>query len=327
MYCGPTEQSLRGNESGTLKPTDLNERSGSFHHERFRRDSFDAVTKCSDSQCFGNYTTIFTFRRCYCRVTCYKIFSDCCPDYEKQCGRQQLLEDKTSVWKCVEYYVNISSDCRIPGSTGVWMISKCPADWRLDELRTKCENVPLLFSGHPIEDFIPVVGVRTSETYRNKHCAVCNGVENHTSWDVRVSTNVIPPDEFDLDSKLKFIKDNGGQINSVLPGRGQPWRFCFGRNFKDNCSSTNHSRYKDCVEGPVEVVGVVGEVQNLYFKNSACAICNGYNINSHLIHLGPWSMGGEWPTTFSIVFSLEKRVKYQQLQEWTVPKILFMIQP
>ena len=190
-------------------------------------------------------------------------------------------------------------------ATGIWMISKYPADWRFDELRKKCENASLSFSGYPLEDFIPVVGAK-DETYRNKHCAVCNGVENHTSWDVEVFTYVIPPDEFDLDSKLKFIEDNAGWIKNVRPGRGQHSRFCFGRNFKDNCSSTNHSLYKACVEGPVEVVGIY---QGSYFKNSACAECNGWdNIDSYDIDTrcdGPQPPGPD-PEGFPIVFNLRK---------------------
>ncbi|CAB3999499.1 G- coupled receptor Mth2 [Paramuricea clavata] len=305
VYCGPTEQSLRNNESGPLKPTNLNDR-GSFHHERFRRDSSDAVTKCSDSQCFGNKTTFFTYPfGCYCDEACYKIFSDCCPDYEKQCGRQQLLEGKTSVWKCVEFDLKNWGCGMLLEASGVWMISKCPADRRRDELRTKCENNTLSFFGYPVEDFIPVVGEK-NETYRNKYCALCNGVENHTSWEVEAFTYVIPPDEFDLHSKLKFIEEYGGRIKSVLPGRGQPWRFCFGRNFKDNCSSTNHSLYKTCVEGPVEVVGIY---EGYYFKNRACAKCNGYhNIDSYAIDTrcdGPQPPRPD-PEGFSIVFNLRK---------------------
>jgi hypothetical protein len=157
-----------------------------------------------------------------------------------------------------------------------------------------------------MDDFIPVVGEK-NETYRNKHCAVCNGVENYTSWDFEVFTHMLPPDEFDLDSKMKFIEDNWGRIESVGPARGQPWRFCFGRNFKDNCSSTNHSLYKSCVEGPVEVVGIYS---GSYFKNRACAKCNGYhNIGSYAIkdscpRSGPG--GGPGPPGFYIVFNLRK---------------------
>jgi hypothetical protein len=313
VYCGPTEQSLPGNESGTLKPTNLNEKSGWLHRERFRRDLSGAVTKCSDSKCFGDKTT-FDHLGCYCDEACYKSFSDCCPDYEKQCGRQQLLEDKTSVWKCVEFNVRKwRLDCsRVIRATGVWMISKCPADWCFDELRTKCENVPLLFSGHPVEDFIPVVGV-TYETCRNKHCALCNGVENYTSWEVMVFTHVTPPDELDLDSKLKFIEDNGGSIHSVLPGDEQQWRFCFGRNFKDNCSSTNHSLYKACVDGPVEVVGIYSSP---YFKNRACAKCNGYdNIDSYNFRQNCDHSEGPGREQFSIVFNLRKTSKISTITE------------
>ncbi|CAB4019547.1 Cadherin EGF LAG seven-pass G-type receptor 1 [Paramuricea clavata] len=302
VYCGPTEQSLRNNESGTLKRTNLNQKSGWFQHERFRGELSDAVTKCSDSQCFGDKTT-FENLGCYCDEACYKIFSDCCPDYEKQCGQQQLLEDKTSVWKCLEFEVE-RRGCLMAGPIGVWMISKCPADRPFEELRTKCENNPLSFFGYPVEDFIPVVREK-DETYRNKHCAVCNGVENYTSWEVEVFTYVIPPDQLDLDSKLKFIEDNGGWIKSVLPGRGQPWRFCFGKNFKDKCSSMNHSLYRACVEGPVEVVDGEGS----YFKNSACAECNGWdNIDSYDLDTrcnGSQHPGPD-PEGFSIVFNLRK---------------------
>jgi hypothetical protein len=127
-------------------------------------------------------------------------------------------------------------------------------------------------------------------------------VENYTSWEVKVFTNVTPPDDFDLDSKLKFIEDNGGRIKSVRPGDEQPWRFCFGRSFKDNCSSTNHSLYKDCVEGPVEVVGRVP-----YFKNRGCAECNGYhNIDFYTIGRKCYGSGAPVPEVFSIVFNLRK---------------------
>jgi hypothetical protein len=61
-----------------------------------------------------------------------------------------LLEDKTSVWKCVEFNEVKRWRCIIVGPTGVWMISKCPADWRFGELRTKCENAAPSFSGHPV---------------------------------------------------------------------------------------------------------------------------------------------------------------------------------
>jgi hypothetical protein len=102
-------------------------------------------------------------------------------------------------------------------------------------------------------------------------------VENYTAWDITVTTYVVPPKGFDLDSRLKFILANGGYINSVSPGKGQPRRYFYGRNYIDNCSSTNDNSYKACVEGPVEVVT---SSKFVFFKNTECAICNGYpNLN------------------------------------------------
>ena len=295
VFCGPTKQNHQEIESKLLKSTRL-------HQERFRRDLYglNEVTKCSDSrQCFGNKTTFYTRPEgCYCDEACYKIFSDCCPDYEKQCGRQELPKHKTSLWQCVELDFE-SWGYYIEGTTGVWMISKCLANWPSDKLRTKCENVPSKFS-YPLEDYIPVVAAK-GETYRNKHCALCNGVKNYTAWDFKVSTYIIPPAEFDLKSKLKFIVENGGSV-VIKPKPNQPRRFCFGRNLIDNCGSLPDD--KACVEGPVEVV-VVDEFASLYFKNSACATCNGFHNVSSFIFTKIQAGGMAVP--FSIVFDLKTK--------------------
>ncbi len=178
------------------------------------------------------------------------------------------------------------------------MIYKCPADASFDKLRAKCENAPSEFS-YPVENYIPVVGTN-SLTYRNKHCALCNGVKNYTSWDVRVRTYVVPPEHFDLDSRLKFISENGGHIGPVSLGKRQPRRYCYGRNYIDNCTSTKHTSYKACIEGPVEVVS--GPFGSFHFKNTECAACNGY---PNLVDFRSAGVCGEkYFKEFSLVFKL-----------------------
>ncbi len=182
------------------------------------------------------------------------------------------------------------------------MIYKCPMDRPFDELRTKCENASSEFS-YPVEDFIPVVGVN-GETFRNKYCALCNGMENYTTWNIGVFTYVIPPEEFDLDTRLKFIENNGGIIEHVSPRGEQPRRFCFGRNYIDNCSLSDPRLNRNCVEGPVEVV--TSTMNNyLYFKNFACGRCNGY------LDTNEWKTAqvcGPVPHVgFSVVFTLEDK--------------------
>ena len=275
-FCGSAKRNLRDNE---------------YQYEELHKDM-----KCSHFGCFGKTTTFDIHPyRCYCDEACYKIFSDCCPDYERKCGRQELVAPKRSAWKCVEHDFLYWNE-QVSGSIGVWMISKCPANWDSYEQRRKCENAPSNFS-YPLEEAIPVVAAK-GETYRNWYCALCNGVNNYTSWDFKVSVN--PPDHLDMDSQLNFVLSEGGWILYIGPKRHQPRRFCFGKNFVDSCHLTNNSSSKACVEGPVEVV-VDAHKKDTYFKNSACATCHGsHNINSFSMFQMRPELGS--PLAFSIAY-------------------------
>ncbi len=278
---------------GSITTFKRTERSVWFDRERVRRSS--ERQKCSGNKTVFDYGPVTS---CFYDHACFEVFSDCCPDYRKKCGRQESKGTKwsASIWKCIESF-NPIRPCAIRGVTGVWMIYKCPVDASFDKLRAKCENAASEFS-YPLENYIPVVGTN-SLTYRNKHCALCNGVKNYTSWDVRVRTYVVPPEHFDLDSRLKFISENGGHIGPVLLAEQQPRRYCYGRNYIDNCTSTNHTSYKACIEGPVEVVSGPNET---YFKNTECAACNGYPNFVHFA-LSQWC-SVEIFNEFSLVFKL-----------------------
>ena len=261
----------------------------------------------SQRACTGNKTSfpVDNSNRCYCDEACFKIFSDCCPDYERHCGPQQPLDlsQVQSKWECVEFTWSPVTPCKIEGVTGVWMITKCPASFLDINMKTRCENVSSNFS-YPAENSIPVVG-KSGETFRNRYCALCNGEDNYTQWDVSIFTYVIPPEDLDLDSKLRFIENNGGRIEYVSPSGEQPRRFCLGKNYIDNCSSTDEGSRKACIEGPVEVVTST-LVKYTYFKNSACAHCNGYRMVTE------WETGQVCdpilPEGFSIVYKLKRDV-------------------
>ncbi|CAB4004284.1 adhesion G -coupled receptor E4P [Paramuricea clavata] len=229
-------------------------------------------------QCSGNRTT-FKKREhkieCQCDNACYQTFSDCCPNYESTCGSQNALGhaylDK-DVWKCVEFKQPLNLPCKNIGLNGVWMIQKCAADWPVDDTKHRCENAPTDFS-YPVEDFIPVVGVNTF-TYRNLHCAACNGIKEYETWRIEVFSYLTPPDEFGLDLKLQFAISIGGWLESIYPVFDHPKRYCLGSHLINSCNNTGNISYNnDCVNGPVQVVST-GDY--LYFKNPACAVCNGY---------------------------------------------------
>ena len=270
----------------------------SVNRIRKRRETNTTELQCSNEMVFLNGG-----RLCYYDRACFTIFSDCCPDYEKYCGPQELSKAKTSVWKCVDWGWHKS--CTIRGVTGVWMAYKCPTDWSVEETRSRCENAPPKFSlqfSYPIEDHIPVIGTN-GYTFRNQFCALCNGMENYTAWNLGVSSPVIPPEGLDLNSKLKFIENNGGRIDHISLRNGQPKRFCYGRNYIDNCSLTNDTSYKACVNGPVAIVNV----GKLHFRNTACGKCNGYPGLTELHSAGV--CGEAVSESFSLVFNLKNTGK------------------
>lgn len=240
--------------------------------ERAKLSSRNLSNKCgSKMYCRGNRTSFDTVDifNCHCDSACYRLFSDCCPDYQEHCGRQNQLENiDENAWKCVE----LSTYSRVRKSSvanGVWMIATCPPNWPSDETKNKCENP----EGMIDVDTIPVVG-DNNFTFRNMHCAVCHGVKNYSTWDIFVFTNIIPPKGLDLRLKLVFIIQNGGYIGPVEPRKDQPRRYCAGVNYISNCTNTTHVDYNECVHGPIEVVKGKKRGSKLY-KNRACASCNG----------------------------------------------------
>ena len=251
--------------------------------KRFRRaTNFGRRHKCgTSSQCTGKDTSfekLDYYYNCYCDNACYETFQDCCSDFVKTCGEQKKTNTKNSqpLWKCLAVGKWDYSDyfpgkkCRLIRPSGIWMIANCSRSWPLDETRTRCGNAPKKIS-FPVEDFLPVVG-KNGFTYRNKHCAECNGEKTFQTWDVVVRTPVIPPKEYNLDAKLRFVLANGGSIKYIGPLRDMPWRVCSKERYVDSCSNTSHSAYQECLNGPVEPV--TGWLRR-YFKNKACALCNG----------------------------------------------------
>ena len=269
-----------------------------FNHHRKRRETNTTKLECWDEMVFPN-----TQPRCFYDRACFTIFSDCCHDYEKRCGRQEFHKPKRSVWKCVDWIWK--PGCHYSGVTGVWMVYKCPTYWSVEEVRLRCENAPPKFSlqfSYPIEDHIPVIGTN-GYTFRNEFCALCNGMENYTAWKLGVSTPFLPPESLDLNSKLIFIERNGGKIDHISLRDKQPGRFCYGRNYIDNCSLTNDTSYKACVKGPVAIVNS----GKLHFKNTACGKCNGHPGLNRVTFGSACSK----PTseTFSLVFNLKNTGK------------------
>lgn len=265
-HAQPSKDSAKFNHE--LQSTDTSHLI-SGHRKRVWHSQDKRYLVCgSKLYCQGN-STFETARHfsCYCDTACYEIFSDCCPDYEQHCGRQEPDKNvQKNAWQCVELEV---IDRYVFGAIGIWMIGKCPRSWPSDKTKQKCE-IPQSVIG---VDTIPVVG-GNNYTYRNIHCAVCHGVKKYKSWGISVFARVLPPKNLDVRSKLVFVVQNGGNIRKfVEPGNDQPRRYCAGKNFIHNCTNTTHIDNKKCLNGPVQVVR--GRNEKKYYKNKACSSCNG----------------------------------------------------
>ena len=293
--CTTGAQSKKTSESASLFKSNKQTESSlwSVNHNRRRR-----AANTTELQCYDEMTLQTPANAdCFYDRACFTIFSDCCPDYEKRCGPQELYEPKTSVWKCVDW----DPYCSYRGETGAWMVYKCPSDWPVEKSRSRCEDAPpKIFDqfSYPIENHIPVVGAN-GYTYRNGFCAFCNGMKNYTARNLDVSTPVVPPEGLNFNSKLKFIEKHGGEIDYIFPSEEQPRRFCYGRNYIANCKLRNDTSYEACVKGPVAIVNR----DKLHFKNTACGNCNGYPALTAFEYTPVCSGGG--PASFSLVFKLK----------------------
>ena len=262
------------------------ERKRSLHEahiqdRRFRRAIKSGMpgAKCGTaSQCTGNETLFETggnCYNCYCDNACYETFQDCCQDFVKTCGEQKRTNTKNSQqhWECIALTGSTlgSTNCSLYTPSGTWMIVKCSSKWAFNETRIRCENPPEGISYY-VEDYLPVVG-KNGLTYRNKHCAECNGESKYKTWDIVVEGPVKPPNEYNLTDKLQFVLANGGVIQNLLPGQDLPRRYCAGARYKDSCSNTSHSAYQECLNGPVERFCKFLTC----FKNAACMLCNEEN--------------------------------------------------
>ena len=296
--CTVGAQSKKTSESASSFKSNKQTESSlwSVNHNRRRRAANTTGLQCYDEMAFETGA----IPDCFYDRSCFTIFSDCCPDYEKRCGPQESHEPKTSVWKCVDWDWN--PYC-VEGVNGAWMVYKCPSDWPVEESRSRCENAPpkIFYQlSYPIEDHIPVVGAN-GYTYRNGFCALCNGMKNYTAWNLDVSTPIVPPEGLDLNSKLKFIEKYGGNIDDIKPSHEQPRRFCYGRSYIANCFSTNDTSYEACVNGPVALVNS----RKWHFKNAACGECNGYPGLTAFHSIARCFGGARSSESFSLVFKLK----------------------
>ena len=211
--------------------------------------------------------------RCSCDPDCYEVFNDCCADYTKYCGAQKPKKTLTKKYNYTCERIGHYNAMYCTVGEGLWMVTRCRPDWPDDTLRAKCEAPvnQLSYSTPDLHGYLPVVG-EDNTTFRNMYCARCNNVEKFGPWPLDIHTTVLPPENYNITDKIRFLSVHGAQFppwgGPWRPGTNQARRYCFTGTI-DYCpiGKTDPS----CNNGDVALISY----GNSHFKNTNCATCHG----------------------------------------------------
>ena len=239
----------------------------------------DIPTCSSEKSCKGRCSNHTEWRteikmRCSCDPDCYEVFNDCCTDYTTYCGAQRPIETPTKKYNYTCEQVGYFDDEYCSVGDGLWMVTRCPPEWPYDTTRSKCEAPVnrLTYSSPDLNGYLPVLGYDNT-TFRNMYCAICNTVQKYVSWPVDIHTVAIPPENYNLMEKIRFLLSYGATFpqgrGPWRPGANQARRHCV-KYIIDSCPSGENAPL--CNHGNVTLISVSNFAQ---FKNVHCAVCHG----------------------------------------------------
>ncbi|KAL4235562.1 hypothetical protein ACF0H5_003958 [Mactra antiquata] len=117
-------------------------------------------------------------QKCSCEPDC-QYFGNCCPD--------KILKPGVQIkYPCVDLSKYLNIPRRLTAfdfAMGYRMVDDCPS-FELSSLYPKC------FVLEDLEDFIVVSDPITDRVYKNKHCALCNGVRHYTQWKLKTDCGI-----------------------------------------------------------------------------------------------------------------------------------------
>ena len=220
-------------------------------------EQFNVPICSSENSCRGRCTNHTQWQtetkiRCSCDPDCYEVFNDCCSDYTKYCGAQKPRETLTKKYnytcESVGHFQSVQRDNAVYcfEGYGLWMVNRCGSKWPDDTVRANCESVLV----NDTDGYFPVLGYDNT-SFRNRYCAICNGVERFEPW----------PLDVELDSEYLAKR-------FPRPGKNQTRRYCL-FNVIDSCP--RGKRFESCIDGDAALVSH----REFHFKNAHCATCFG----------------------------------------------------
>ena len=242
--------------------------------------------------------------KCFCDEHCM-VFRDCCADYVQYClpiMRQNSTRYlNPELWKCN------NNGGTVPFAKGVWMISTCPANWTHDEIAKNCTRTEPEMSVDCQGYFAPLTDEKNN-TYKNRFCALCHGVEDNTSrfYEMQSRRYVSSIGQNNISSSRSVVMDCSKVI--WKPPSGVSRRYCLDLTRNASCMNTSSApeAQSDCLSKPPGIVTDRHGSKKLYF-NRHCALCAGVALD-HIV-CGPMKIPGnlapsrpgieQWQTTIA----------------------------
>ena len=234
--------------------------------------------------------------RCKCDADC-EAYGDCCGQSSTQ--RAAACEETSPdtnlnglQFTCQSIYLN--SEISIMANEAFWMVSQCSPDW-LNEVG-ESGNMVLESCLSDSRDLPPVTDPITGIVYKNRHCALCNRVENTVSWEASIVCTQYLYDLLETESfsniNPSLFQDQCRPCSYQYPMSLPQPRACY-PEIIDTClnrtmlSKVTQEEYEglinECVNGSLDLqtvpftnLGGAGfKIIPLIYRNRACAECNG----------------------------------------------------
>ena len=228
--------------------------------------------------------------QCFCDHSC-EMFQDCCADFDQFCSSTGTLTQEAENpdyehWKCIE------SDL-LTEALGVWMIASCPPNWTQEHIDELCSTsfTSLSYDNH--KDNLPVMD-HTGNTYKNRYCAQCHGLnlDDLIFYNLLFNCHVPAPSGYQSNDILQFLFALCDKAYWKTPER-RARRYCYGLTGGcSDCFPPTKMQQK-CLSGSLRLVYVNDTGMQQNFINPYCALMN----NAENIGCGPGSSkpqsGGE----------------------------------
>ena len=170
-----------------------------------------------------------TIPNCYCDDLC-STFNDCCFDYAENGKHNKLLaRDKIEKINRTGCYPLSSRNT----FDGVRVVDKC--DSKFSESNNSCEQTNI----NTMNDLLLVSG-NDGITYRNEHCARCNGIDDFERWTFVVKLYLCPKEASwrdyidDLGMNMAYHLYQVGCGVQQYPPETHPPRYCLVTGFRED---------------------------------------------------------------------------------------------